>query len=99
MPAVLSVFLLSIVLAASALAQTSATLAGQALDATDRALPGASVTLTSVETSIGRTVTADAAGRFVITGLAAGEYSLRAEFPGFRPRLPETARRAWEKRR
>ena len=67
-----------------ALAQTSATLAGQTVDATGARLPGVRVTATQTETGLARTATTDAEGRFTFAGLPAGEYGFRAELTGFR---------------
>jgi hypothetical protein len=75
-----------LLLAASpAAAQTSATLAGRVEDTNGNVLPGVTVTATHVDTSATRAVITDAGGRFVLSGLPAGEYRLRAEIAGFRP--------------
>src|SRR5688500_6909884 len=64
--------------------QTAATRTGTVLDATDAALPGVQVSLRNTATDLTRAVTTDANGRFVIAGLASGDYELRAELTGFR---------------
>src|SRR6186713_1247809 len=67
----------------TAQAQTTATLAGVVEDATGGRLPGVAVSLTEGATNVVRTAQTDAAGRFVIPGLPAGEYNIRATLPGF----------------
>jgi hypothetical protein len=67
----------------TAQAQTTATLAGVVEDATGGRLPGVAVSLTEGATNVVRTAQTDAAGRFVIAGLQAGEYNIRATLPGF----------------
>src|SRR5688572_2115058 len=63
--------------------QTTATLAGVVEDATGGRLPAVAVSLTEGATNVIRTAQTDAAGRFVIAGLPAGEYNLRATLAGF----------------
>ena len=65
--------------------QTSATLAGRVEDSNGNALPGVTVTATHLDTAATRSTPTDAGGRFLFSGLAAGEYRLRAEFAGFQP--------------
>jgi len=72
-------------LPAAAGAQTTATLTGFVEDATGGRLPGVSISLTDTGTNAVRTGTTDAEGRFVLAGLPAGEYSLRAEIKAFAP--------------
>jgi hypothetical protein len=82
--AILTLALLSAT-SASLQAQTAATLTGSLLDRSGGVLAGAQLTLRETATGLTRTsLTADD-GRFVIAGLAAGEYELRAERSGFRP--------------
>jgi carboxypeptidase family protein/TonB-dependent receptor-like protein len=68
---------------AAALAQTSATLVGQAIDATGARLAGVRITATQAETRLARTTTTDAEGRFVLPGLPVGDYELKGELTGF----------------
>jgi hypothetical protein len=68
---------------ASAAAQTTFALEGTVLDTTGSPVPNARVEL--VGTTPARLTIADAFGRYVIDGLAAGDYTLRAGFPGFAP--------------
>src|SRR5687767_10422632 len=53
-------------------------------DATDLAIPGATVTLTS-STGVTRNATANERGEVSFDALPAGDYSARVEFPGFTP--------------
>lgn len=82
------VFLLSLALAAAAFpawAQTSATLAGVAQDASGGVLPGTQVSARNVATGVTRQTTTEADGRFRLAGLPAGDYEVRLELSGFRP--------------
>jgi len=84
LPFLLLGFLSAIAAAPStAQAQTTATLAGVVEDATSGRLPGVAVSLTEGATNVVRTAQTDAAGRFVIAGLPAGDYNIRATLPGF----------------
>ena len=72
---------------AIAAAQTTATLAGVVNDATGLPLHGVAITLTDAGTNVIRTARTNEGGRFVLAGLPAGDYSLRAEFAGFAPHI------------
>ena len=72
-------------LAPTAAAQTSAAISGTVNDPNRAVLPGVTVTLRNVGTSLSRTVATNAEGRYVIAGLAPGAYELRAELAGFKP--------------
>ncbi|MBK9238695.1 MAG: carboxypeptidase regulatory-like domain-containing protein [Acidobacteria bacterium] len=79
-------FMLVLVLsAASASAQTGATLAGVVQDSTGAVLAGAKVVAQHVATGATRQATTGLDGRFTIAGLTAGNYEVRSDFPGFRP--------------
>jgi hypothetical protein len=75
-------------------AQTGGTLLGTVVDDQGLALPGATVTLTNVETGWTRTDVSDAQGRYRATALPPGVYSIRVELAGFaaavRDRVPLT---------
>jgi len=58
--------------------------AGQVLDATHAALPGATVTVINAGTNAQRVVTTDAEGRFTVPNLPSATYILRVELSGFR---------------
>jgi hypothetical protein len=66
-------------------AQTAATLTGSLVDSSGAALASAQLTLRDTATGLTRTGLTGDDGRFVLAGLAAGEYELRAELTGFRP--------------
>jgi hypothetical protein len=57
---------------------------GQVEDASGAVVPGASVSLASVETGITRDATADVQGRYSIPSVLPGSYSLKVTAPGFR---------------
>src|SRR5438093_3400505 len=74
-----------LLLCAGVRAQESASggIAGQVLDATHAALPGATVTVINAGTNAQRVVTSDAEGRFTVPNLPSATYILRVEFSGF----------------
>ena len=51
-------------------------------DADGGVVPGATVTATNAATSLVRTTTTGAEGRYVLAGLPPGEYELRVEISG-----------------
>jgi hypothetical protein len=70
----------------SARAQATTTeLAGTVQDSSGGVLPGALVTARHVDTGLVRTATTGPDGRYVIAGLALGEWEIRVELSGFRP--------------
>jgi TonB dependent receptor/Carboxypeptidase regulatory-like domain len=72
---------------AQALAQSEATVRGQAVAAADgSALPAASITLKSVSSGEVREVPLDGAGRFLVQQVVPGEYVLSGKAEGFAPR-------------
>jgi hypothetical protein len=80
------VFLLALALAApGALAQTAqvGNIAGQVVDESGAVLPGAIVTARSQERGFARTVTTDAAGRFLFPVIPLGSYEVTATLDGF----------------
>ena len=77
------VFLNATFLATSSLAQFRASIQGTVTDANGALVPGAMVTLTSVETNFQRVVTTSNVGVYDIPGLAPGKYSLAVEKTGF----------------
>lgn len=70
---------------AVASSQTTATLAGVVQDSTGGVLPGVRIVVASIETGLARNIVSGDDGRFVIAGLPAGRYEIRAELGGFRP--------------
>ena len=78
--------ILSIATASVAAAQIGGgALAGSVVDQADAAVPGATLTITSVATNLSRTTVTGRQGTYVFTGLPPGEYRVRAEVSGFRP--------------
>ena len=73
--------------ATAAAAQTSATIAGTIDDPNRSVLPGVTVTVRNVATSLSRTVATNGEGRYVIAGLPPGAYELRAELTSFKPHV------------
>jgi outer membrane receptor protein involved in Fe transport len=72
---------------APALAQSEATIRGQAIAAADgSALPAASITLKSISSGVVRDVMVDAGGWFIAQQVAPGEYVLSGSADGFAPR-------------
>ena len=65
-------------------AQTAATVSGTVADSSGGALPGVQLTLVNQGTSLSRSLTSAADGRFVFAGVLAGTYELKAELAGFR---------------
>ena len=61
----------------------TASVRGIITDASHAAIPAAQVTVTSVERNTSQSATTDNAGRYVITALPAGHYTLSAEAQGF----------------
>ena len=83
----LLVAVLSLSCVGSIAAQTTATLSGSVVDSSGGLLPGVQITIRQLTTGFTRSTTTGADGRFVIAGISAGPYELRAEVAGFRPAL------------
>jgi hypothetical protein len=62
--------------------QPAGSVSGTITDTSGRALPGATITLTSADRRVRTTVT-DAAGRYGIGGLPSGRYRIEAQMDGF----------------
>ena len=56
---------------------------GSAGDQTGSVLPGVTVTIVDEATGLQRTTVANESGRFVIVAVTPGQYTVRAELPGF----------------
>ena len=65
-------------------AQTSG-ISGSVSDTSGGAVSGAKITAVNQTTNTETTVLADAAGQFTLDKLPAGTYTVKAEFPGFKP--------------
>jgi hypothetical protein len=68
-------------------AQTTATVSGTVHDKDGGVIPGATATATNAATSLVRTSTTGAEGRYVLAGLPPGTYELRIEILGFKPHV------------
>ncbi len=68
---------------AHAQGETTSAIVGQVTDATNAALPGATVTVTNQETRLKRTAQTDDSGRFSFLQLKPGAYSVKVEAQGF----------------
>jgi outer membrane receptor protein involved in Fe transport len=62
----------------------TADLTGTATDSTGAAIPGATVTLTNVDTHVSQVAKSNGEGGFGFTFLQPGHYSVRVESPGFK---------------
>src|SRR5437764_6564929 len=73
------------VLAAFSVAQTpdSATLRGQILDQSHAAIPAVEINVKSALTALERSTTSDSTGKFSLSGLPVGSYTLTAHKKGF----------------
>src|SRR6204780_438292 len=63
--------------------ETASAIVGQVTDATNAAIPGATVTITNRETALQRSVKTDDEGRFNLPQLKPDTYSVRVEAAGF----------------
>ncbi len=63
--------------------ETTSAIVGQVTDATNAAIPGATVTITNRETALQRSAKTDDEGRFNFPQLTPGTYSVKAEAEGF----------------
>ncbi len=68
---------------AQAAPAATATIHGHIADQTGALIPGAKVTVTTTSGQTAGSATADAGGAYEITGLAAGDYIVNAEYSGF----------------
>jgi hypothetical protein len=70
-------------------AQTFGEITGRVTDPSGAVIPGASVTLTNVNTSAVRNVVTTEAGAYTFPSIAPGSYRLRTELPGFKTAVSE----------
>ena len=66
-------------------AAATTTIHGHIADQTGALIPGAKVTITTVDGKVAGTATADASGAYSVSGLKIGNYIVTAEYPGFAP--------------
>ena len=79
--------ILPLCLLPAAQAQTTATIDGVVADVQGGVIQGATVTVTNTATTIARTVTTDAGGRYQVGQLIPGPYTISAEAAGFKKTL------------
>jgi hypothetical protein len=68
------------------------TLLGTVTDTTGAGVPGATVTVTEVQTGISRSATTNASGNYTFANLKDGVYRVEAELPGFRKTVRENVK-------
>ncbi|HEY2946242.1 MAG TPA: carboxypeptidase-like regulatory domain-containing protein, partial [Vicinamibacteria bacterium] len=68
------------------------TLLGTVTDTTGAAVPGATVTVTEVQTGISRSATTNASGNYTFSNLKDGVYRVEAELAGFRKTVHENVK-------
>jgi len=71
-------------LAGSVLAQSTAQITGTVRDTSGAVLPGADVTVTQTDTGVRRSAVTDTTGLYVLSNLPVGPYRLDVMLPGFR---------------
>ncbi len=76
--------------AASARAQSTASLQGAITDTQGAVMPGVSITIRNMATGIERATVSDNAGQYVAAALAPGHYSVVAHLEGFKDQTGET---------
>jgi hypothetical protein len=76
--------------AASARAQSTASLQGAITDTQGAVMPGVSITIRNTATGIERATVSDNAGQYVAAALAPGHYSVVAHLEGFKDQTGET---------
>src|ERR1700693_3168744 len=77
--------MLLMALLAMAQGETTSAIVGSVIDPAGAAIPGASVTVTSIENGLKRSVKTDDSGRFSFPQLKPGVYSVKAEADRFEP--------------
>lgn len=83
--ALLAIMVIIACIPRAAVAQSDATLEGTLTDPQDRVVAGAEIRVTRIGTGAVRRVVTDTNGRYIATGLQAGEYGVSASHDGFRP--------------
>jgi hypothetical protein len=80
----IAVIILIVTSGAISLAQSVGSISGRIEDESGAAIPTATVTVTSLETGLSRTVSTDGTGTYRVLSLPVGQYQVRAEKEGFR---------------
>jgi Carboxypeptidase regulatory-like domain/TonB dependent receptor len=83
-------FVMGVLAAGSAQAQSTATLQGIITDSQSAVLPGVSIAIKNTATGSERVTVTDSAGQYVAAALAPGHYSVVAHLEGFKDQLGET---------
>src|SRR5437016_1521413 len=76
--------LILLLTASAASAQATAQMSGTVRDESGAVLPGVTVTVTQVETSVPRTAVTDETGAYLLPNLPTGPYKLQVSLQGFR---------------
>src|SRR5437867_2391041 len=76
--------LILLLTASAAWAQATAQMSGTVRDQSGAVLPGVTVTVTQIDTSVTRTAVSDEAGAYLLPNLPTGPYRLEASLQGFR---------------
>ena len=84
--------LMLLAIAPSGWAQVTGVLSGRVVDATDAGIPGATVTVKTVETGATRSTTTDENGSFRMVSVPVGPQEVRAEKTGFKAAVPPRRR-------
>src|SRR5438876_11487214 len=83
------ILLIAVSFGSIAAAQNSAEIEGTVRDITGAVLPGVAITIISRGSGQERQHLSDANGRFVVSTLSSGEYTIRAELPNFKTQVRE----------
>jgi hypothetical protein len=83
----LPLFLLLLLLSLTVLAQSTASMSGTVSDSSKAAIPGATVTVRNLETSIMREAVTNAEGRYTFFSLQVGRHEIRVAAQGFKSEL------------
>jgi hypothetical protein len=78
-----------VAISADVSAQPTAVLQGQVFDLSGAVIPGATIRIVDAATAFDVSVHSDAAGRYSITGIPAGTYTVAADADGFRSEVIE----------
>jgi hypothetical protein len=83
---------LALFIARPVLAQTTGQIEGTVLDSQDKAIPGATVTVTSPQLQGTRTTLTDGSGQFRFPTLPPGTYAVKSQLTGFQPAQEDNVR-------
>jgi hypothetical protein len=80
----IAVLLLVLLPADAVYAQSDASMTGRTIDNTGAVLPGVTITVANVNTGLSKSALTNETGLYTVLVLPIGEYTVTAEFPGFR---------------